>query len=318
MQIALRALEVAGLEFPVVAKPDRGHHGYGVRPVECAADLLNYIEAFPRGETIVLQKIVALQHEAGVFYVRLPGERSGRIFSMNLSAPAQVVGDGASSLRQLILAAPLVARCRALQLEAQRERLHWIPPARETIVLAFARSLRLGATLTDARQLVTPANPRTQAQTGTRSMMKWISREWSELTAAEKATWLTAIAKAGESAFNAFVRIGVRLWANGLFAQSQYPTVVEAAPAVPTLPTAVVTLGLCVSATGAIWLQSIIDSQAQAEFGRYAERVANEISRRFRQPIYGLNGGRGLYACVRARCGVRQAGRCTCDDRACR
>ena len=82
---------------------------------------------------------------------------SGRIFSMNLSAPAQVVGDGASSLRQLILAAPLVARCRALQLEAQRERLHWIPPARETIVLAFARSLRLGATLTDARQLVTPA-----------------------------------------------------------------------------------------------------------------------------------------------------------------
>ena len=157
LQIALRALEVAGLEFPVVAKPDRGHHGYGVRPVECAADLLNYIEAFPRGETIVLQKLVALQHEAGVFYVRLPGERSGRIFSMNLSAPAQVVGDGASSLRQLILAAPLVARCRALQLEAQRERLHWIPPARETIVLAFARSLRLGATLTDARQLVTPA-----------------------------------------------------------------------------------------------------------------------------------------------------------------
>lgn len=156
MQLALQALQAAALEFPVVAKPDRGHHGHGVCPIYCPADLLDYIEAFPRGETIVLQKLVALQQEAGVFYVRLPGQRCGRIFSMNLSAPAQVVGDGTSSLRQLIAAAPLVARCRELQLDAQRTRLDWIPPARETVVLAFARSLRLGATLTDGRQLVTP------------------------------------------------------------------------------------------------------------------------------------------------------------------
>ncbi len=157
LQTSLRALEAAAFDFPVVAKPDRGHQGYGVRPIYCAADLLSYIDAFPRGETMVLQKLVALQHEAGVFYVRLPGERSGHIFSMNLSAPAQVMGDGVSSLRKLILAAPLVARCRALQLEAQRDRLDWIPLAHETVLLAFARSLRLGATLTDGRQLVTTA-----------------------------------------------------------------------------------------------------------------------------------------------------------------
>lgn len=156
-QIAVHAMESAALTFPVVAKPDRGHQGYGVRPIYCEADLLSYVEAFPSGETMVLQKLIALQHEAGVFYVRLPGEHSGRIFSMNLSAPAQVVGDGVSTLRDLILAAPLVARCRALQLDAQRERLHWVPAARETVVLAFARSLRLGATLTDGRQLVTTA-----------------------------------------------------------------------------------------------------------------------------------------------------------------
>ncbi|MEO7253031.1 MAG: hypothetical protein ABIZ64_02205 [Casimicrobium sp.] len=156
LRVALRALDSAALEFPLVAKPDRGHHGYGVCPIYCVADLLSYIDAFPRGETIVLQKLVALRHEAGVFYVRLPGARSGRIFSMNLSAPAQVVGDGISNLRELILAAPLVARCRALQLDSQHDRLDWIPQARETVILAFARSLRLGATLTDGRQWVTP------------------------------------------------------------------------------------------------------------------------------------------------------------------
>ncbi len=156
LQMALRALATAALDFPVVAKPDRGHQGYGVCPIYCKADLQRYISAFPRGEPMVLQKLITLQHEAGVFYVRLPGERSGHIFSLNLSAPAQVVGDGVSSLRMLILAAPLVGRCRALQLEAQRARLDWIPDDCETVVLAFARSLRLGATLSDGRQLVTP------------------------------------------------------------------------------------------------------------------------------------------------------------------
>ena len=157
LQIALRALETAELAFPVVAKPDRGHQGYGVRPIHSVAELLNYIDAFPLGETIVLQKLITLQQEAGVFYVRLPGERSGHIFSMNLSAPAQVVGDGVLTLRQLIHASPLVARCRALQLEAQHDRLDSVPRAREVVILAFARSLRLGATLSDGRQFVTPA-----------------------------------------------------------------------------------------------------------------------------------------------------------------
>ncbi|MBC7710157.1 MAG: VTT domain-containing protein [Rhizobacter sp.] len=157
LQTALRALETAELTFPMVAKPDRGHQGHGVQPIHCVAELLNYIDAFPRGESIVLQKLITLQQEAGVFYVRLPGERLGHIFSMNLSAPAQVVGNGVSSLRQLIHASPLVARCRALQLAAQHDRLDSIPGAREVVVLAFARSLRLGATLSDGRQFVTPA-----------------------------------------------------------------------------------------------------------------------------------------------------------------
>lgn len=92
LQTALRALETGELTFPMVAKPDRGQKGHRVQPIYCVAELLNYIDAFPRGESIVLQKLITLQQEASVFYVRFPGERSGHIISMNLSAPAQVVG----------------------------------------------------------------------------------------------------------------------------------------------------------------------------------------------------------------------------------
>jgi hypothetical protein len=90
------------------------------------------------------------------------------------------------------------------------------------------------------RQLVTPTNPKSPAQTGTRSMMRWASQEWQQLTSPEQTTWLAAVTKPGESAFNAFVRAAMNEWKNGLFAQSEFPTVTEAAPAIPTTPTATV------------------------------------------------------------------------------
>ena len=93
---------------------------------------------------------------------------------------------------------------------------------------------------TVVRQLVTPANPRTTGQTGVRSMMAWSSQEWAQLSPAKQATWLTAITKPGESAFNAFVRRAMDQWKNGLFAEDASPSIVEAAPDIPTLPTAIV------------------------------------------------------------------------------
>ncbi len=62
------------------------------------------------------------------------------------------------------------------------------------------------------------------------------------------------------------------------------------------LPASILVLGLCAATTAQFWLKRNIDQQADAEFGRNAERVAAEITRRFRQPIYGLNGARGVYA----------------------
>jgi two-component system, sensor histidine kinase and response regulator len=64
-------------------------------------------------------------------------------------------------------------------------------------------------------------------------------------------------------------------------------------------PLFVLVCGLMAAATGALWSQHRIDADAQAEFGRAVERVAAEVSRRFRQPIYGLNGAKGAYAAAR-------------------
>jgi hypothetical protein len=84
-----------------------------VRSVSSAAELTNCLTAFPAGETLVLQKLVPLEHEAGVFYVSMPGARQGHIFSMNFSEPTEVMGDGLTSLRELISLKSAVARWKS-------------------------------------------------------------------------------------------------------------------------------------------------------------------------------------------------------------
>src|SRR3546814_9271367 len=70
--------------------------GYGVRLVRGPAELGAYLEGFPAGEAFILQDYVDWQGEAGVLYVRLPGEPAGRIFSLGFRSFPHVVGDGRS------------------------------------------------------------------------------------------------------------------------------------------------------------------------------------------------------------------------------
>jgi hemerythrin-like metal-binding protein/PAS domain S-box-containing protein len=59
---------------------------------------------------------------------------------------------------------------------------------------------------------------------------------------------------------------------------------------------AVFLLGLSIAAGGALLRQQVIDREATTLFQHSVERVSAEIARRFRQPTYGLNGARGVYA----------------------
>ena len=71
------AMAAVGLHYPVVAKPDIGCNGTGVRLVRDRAAMTRYLQAFPPGETVVLQHYVDEPNEAGIFYVRHPDEARG-------------------------------------------------------------------------------------------------------------------------------------------------------------------------------------------------------------------------------------------------
>ncbi|CAO3427257.1 VTT domain-containing protein [Azospirillum doebereinerae] len=150
-----RAVSAADLRFPLVAKPDIGWRGIGVRLVHDVADLAGYLRGFPEDCRVILQDYVPHAGEAGIFYVRLPGERSGRIFSMTFRYFPHVVGDGRSTLRALIARDPRAGWKADLHHEALADRLDEVPPPGKVVRLSLVGSSRVGGLYKDARAHVT-------------------------------------------------------------------------------------------------------------------------------------------------------------------
>jgi hypothetical protein len=159
---ALCMMDAKGLNFPVVVKPDVGWQGYGVRLVEDRINLLKYISGFPEGEKLILQRPIQKNGEAGIFYVRIPGEAHGRILSVTFRYFPFVHGDGESTLQQLIrnnprsrLRAGFYLGGKSEHMAFEKEYLEMVPSKDELIRLSFIRSIRVGGLYRDASHLIT-------------------------------------------------------------------------------------------------------------------------------------------------------------------
>lgn len=150
-------IAAAGLEYPMVAKPDIGCRGAGVRAVRSPDELRRYAQEFPVGEAFLVQRMVDVEGEAGVFYVREPGSKEGRIHSLTLKYFPHVVGDGRSTLRQLILADARAGQVPHLYLSRFGDELDRVAPLGERKRLIFSGSHSKGAIFRNGNVYVTEA-----------------------------------------------------------------------------------------------------------------------------------------------------------------
>ena len=120
---AVRAfVEEEGIAYPIVLKPDVGQRGQGVEAVLDEAAAARWLERQP-GRAIAQR--YAPGREFGVFYYRMPGEERGRIFSITEKNPPEVIGDGRSTLEELVLAdrrAVAIARVYRAELGSRARR----------------------------------------------------------------------------------------------------------------------------------------------------------------------------------------------------
>ncbi|KJY81811.1 D-alanine--D-alanine ligase [Vibrio galatheae] len=154
---ALRQLKNAGLKYPLVAKPDLGCRGVGVKLIHSDEQLHHYFDTFPTSGRFLLQQKSHYSAEAGVFYVRQPGEARGQIISITLKYSPRVIGDGQSTLRQLIERCPRAGKLQHLYLPRHQEQLDIVVPDQDEFQLAFAGSHSRGAIFRDGNQFITEA-----------------------------------------------------------------------------------------------------------------------------------------------------------------
>ncbi|CAN1546337.1 hypothetical protein MCETHM1_01973 [Flavobacteriaceae bacterium] len=95
-----KVLENAGIQYPFIAKPDIGLRGSGVRKIETETDLKLYSEK--ANFDFIVQDLIPFQNEVGVFYVRYPNQKEGRITGIVSKEFLIITGNGQSTLEELI------------------------------------------------------------------------------------------------------------------------------------------------------------------------------------------------------------------------
>lgn len=96
----LDKVSASKLKFPLIAKPDVGGRGFGVKKIHSVQELRQYRHAVK--VPFLIQAYVDYPLELSVFYYRKPGTASGQITSVTVKELLSVTGDGTSTVDALI------------------------------------------------------------------------------------------------------------------------------------------------------------------------------------------------------------------------
>jgi hypothetical protein len=154
VEIAAR-VAARGWQYPLIVKPDVGQRGVGVTRVNDAAGLDAYRRAYDG--PVLVQPWHPGPFEAGIFYVRRPHGSRGRIFSITDKQFPAIIGDGHSTIEQLIRQHPRFRRQAALFLARHHATRRRVIEKGERFVIGEIGNHAQGALFVDGAHLITPA-----------------------------------------------------------------------------------------------------------------------------------------------------------------
>jgi hypothetical protein len=122
------------ITFPLIIKPDIGFKGLLVKKINSKEELINYLKKYS-SLNLIAQEFIEYKNECGIFYYKIPGENEGIITSVTLKKYLTVLGDGKSTLLNLINSNKRAINYIDLILELNKENLNSIPSKNEEIIL---------------------------------------------------------------------------------------------------------------------------------------------------------------------------------------
>ena len=136
-------LKKVELNFPFIAKPDRGMQGVLFRVIKDEAGLSQYHRSV--GEDYILQAFIQLPMEFSVFHIRYPGDTKGIITGMVGKNFLHVMGDGKKTLKELVSVHPIAKYQLKEMKKKHAEKWESVLLSNEKYVLNYAGNHRVGA-----------------------------------------------------------------------------------------------------------------------------------------------------------------------------
>lgn len=154
LDAAWKFMDENKLTFPLVVKPDAGERGKGVRIVYSLDELTNAISSI---ECDLIVQEFASGEEVSIFYYRRPHEARGQIFSITEKRFPTVVGNGVSTIEELILKDPRAVALVKKYIEHNKDRIDQVPAVDEVVRLIDIGTHSRGAVFLDGGWLKTTA-----------------------------------------------------------------------------------------------------------------------------------------------------------------
>ncbi|MEM9469933.1 MAG: D-alanine--D-alanine ligase [Pseudomonadota bacterium] len=155
LERGLSLLKEKEWQYPLIVKPDIGMRGMGVQKLHKDDDLLAYIKEFPESAKMIFQNLYDYPHEVGLFYIREPHEEKGHIFSLTMKYFSHVIGDGTSTLKELIENHPRYGQISHVYLPRHEKNWDLIIKEGQPYKIAFAGSHSRGTIFKDGNHLIT-------------------------------------------------------------------------------------------------------------------------------------------------------------------
>lgn len=145
-------ISAAGLDLPLIFKPDLGERGFMVKKITNEQEIEDYLHKIKIN--FLIQDWIQLPLEYGIFYTKFPGQKKGKVTSVVTKEMLSIVGNGKSTLRELIFGADR-AKLQWKKLKCTyHDQLESIIPFGEKIELVSIGNHALGTKFINANHLI--------------------------------------------------------------------------------------------------------------------------------------------------------------------
>lgn len=150
----LKIVQDSGIQYPFIAKPDIGLRGSAVKKINNSQELEFYNSK--ANFDYLVQDLIPFEREVGIFYVRYPNEKIGRITGIVSKEFLIITGDGFSTIEELIKKNPRYElQLKTLQLEYGKKLLTVLAKGEKLNLVPYGNHAR-GAKFIDGSHWISP------------------------------------------------------------------------------------------------------------------------------------------------------------------